>query len=97
MGKDILQAPWTAEEVANLVERQRYGTLHPYTHFWQGNNQPENCGALLLPTQQGWICPTRGCGYTQDWCYAADAHTDWVAQQAAWERLRVQIKEGNGG
>lgn len=26
---------------------------------------------LLVPTVDGWRCPVAGCGYEQDWCFAA--------------------------
>lgn len=58
----ILKTPWTPEQVEILYNRQACTLWHEYT-CW--------CGAVLDPTEQGWVCPD--CDYTQDWCHAGDA------------------------
>lgn len=60
-----LIAPWTQDQVNNLMLYQRAGFVHPYTC---GNDQ---CGANLDPTLYGWQCPK--CDYTQNWCHQAHA------------------------
>jgi hypothetical protein len=59
--------PWTEDQVANLVRRQRVG--HPYTCGGEHDGRPP-----LLPTRRGWVCPAPGCGYRQVWAHAADLH-----------------------
>jgi len=56
-------APWTDKQVKNLELRQAADHLHPYTC---------ECGELLIPTKQGWICDS--CTYTQTWCHPQDAN-----------------------
>jgi hypothetical protein len=70
---DLLNAPWTPEQVeilAQLQRGERFG--QPFTcphrdetpHRYTG----PDCGCLT-PTAAGWIC--EDCGYTQDWVWAS--------------------------
>lgn len=56
--------PWTEEEVENLKQRQQRKDLHPYTCG--------RCTSLLVPTTEGWICPTTNCDYRQHWAHKID-------------------------
>lgn len=58
---DRLQAPFTDEQVKNLNAFQKAGYFHPFTCG--------KCSCDLVATKDGWICPTEGCGYTQDWAH----------------------------
>jgi hypothetical protein len=71
---DLAYAPWTAEQVACLVDRQRDTSRHPYTC---GNHT----SLPLVPTSEGWKCLR--CQYVQVWAHAADTvgdqRWDWSA------------------
>lgn len=56
---DKIKAPFTQEQVENLNRFQSLGYVHPFTC---GNDK---CRAILIATENGWICPE--CGYEQDW------------------------------
>lgn len=64
-------APWTDEEVANLEAWQRSSRVHPYTcgrcRDADTGERPLRDDHLLVPTVDGWRCPT--CDCRQDWCY----------------------------
>lgn len=66
---DISRAPWTVQEIAGLVQRQRRLDLHPYTCPNRGSPFHGDPG-VLCPGQQGWHC--HGCDYTQDWAHRID-------------------------
>jgi hypothetical protein len=59
----IIKAPFTEEQVKNLEHWQKSGFVHPFTCAKQGGGKH----ALLIPSKDGWLCPT--CGYTQDWAH----------------------------
>jgi hypothetical protein len=71
-----IRAVWSDEQVQSLNDYQASGVFHPYTC---GN--PE-CRADLLATPNGWVCPTAGCGYTQDWCLPFTADRSWEGKPA---------------
>ena len=56
-----LKAPWTPEQVVNANAWQQCEHFHPYTCG--------DCRADLLATEDGWVCSTGDCGYTQDWAH----------------------------
>lgn len=66
-------APWTAEQVAKLNERQACGWVHPFTcpdhadgehaHVRERNGTAD----ALEASVDGWFCEV--CGYTQDWAH----------------------------
>jgi len=72
-----MQAPWDDEQLEMLRLRQNDRRLHPYTH---------SCGAALIPTHSGWVCPKclgpeveipglgkgRFVQVVQDWCRDED-------------------------
>lgn len=95
----IAHAPWTETEIANLLQWQNTGYCHPYTHCWQGKGSPDNCGATLVPTRDGWLCPTHGCGFTQDWAYSDAADGSYVQMMEAivrQMRASVESERDNG-
>ena len=73
----LIKAPWDDEQLEMLRLRQGDTRKHPYTH---------TCGAILVPTHSGWICPNctghgvnmSGFGkayasrIVQVWCHAED-------------------------
>jgi len=58
----MIRAPFTPKQVEVLNEFQNSGVIHPFTCA--------ECGRDLLATEQGWICSTLICRYTQDWAHA---------------------------
>lgn len=72
---------FTEDQVKSANEYQEQGYFHPFTC---GNH----CGATLVATTHGWICPTEGCGYTQGWAHSF--MLDWSWKEHAippWEKL----------
>jgi hypothetical protein len=61
---------FTTDQVESLNAYQNCGRWHPFTC---GNH----CGATLIATTDGWVCPTTGCGYTQDWAHGFMADWSW--------------------
>jgi hypothetical protein len=70
-----LNAPWTAEQIADLNAYQWSDYYHPYTC---GNDRMsrdhQDYQALvggdfgqLVATPEGWLCPV--CGYRQNWAH----------------------------
>ena len=80
-----ITAPWNAEQVNRLNRFQQEANMHPFT-----------CGALhssgqrpvLEATQAGWICPDRGCAYTQGWAHA------FMADPEAWPKFPFGERHG---
>ncbi|MFB7162295.1 hypothetical protein [Streptomyces sp. NPDC056242] len=97
MTTEIINAPWTSEQVDALNRYQQAGRMHPFT-----------CGALhtsgqspvLNATDSGWICPDPTCEYTQDWAHASmlrpEAAQPWqpaAPSEPASRDLRDRIAE----
>ena len=64
-------SPWTADEVRNLNFRQK--VFHPYTC--------EDCGAVLIAEEFGWICSNPYCDYMQNWALDFDLERGWKKRQ----------------
>lgn len=64
---EIIQTPWTMEQVDALNNFQRSGVMHGFTCG--------ECRALLLATPSGWICSNDN--YRQHWAhdFMADPET----------------------
>jgi hypothetical protein len=62
-------APWTPEEVRNLEAWQASPRFHPYTCTYcrDADGYPLQDEHRLVPTTNGWRCPT--CNMRQNWCY----------------------------
>lgn len=62
MGVDMIEAPWTDAQVANLNRWQSCGHVHPFTcpNHHQGSRD-------LIAKTDGWHCT--GCEYTQTWAH----------------------------
>jgi hypothetical protein len=60
---DVVNAPWTDKQVANLNRWQQCGHVHPFTC-------PNHHAAsrVLIAESDGWHC--HGCEYTQPWAHA---------------------------
>lgn len=65
---------FTDEQVESINGFQKSGCMHPFTC---GNKK---CRADLIATNAGLVCPTDGCGYTQDWCHSFMSDGSWKAQ-----------------
>ena len=76
---DIINAPWTDDQVATLNTYQQCGHFHPYTCGI--------CRADLVATNDGWRCPADGCNYVQHW-----AGTELFSVVQQYCRLK-QLKE----
>jgi len=78
---EIINAPFTIEQVERLNYFQRANIFHPYT-CGSGNRTDANhldSEGLLVATTAGWICPY--CDYKQNWCSAfmvADGLKEYV-------------------
>ncbi len=64
---EIVKAPFTDEQVTALSLYQRLGIVHPFVCMTDQCDKSDSVdGGVLIPTNDGWVCP---CGkYTQDWC-----------------------------
>jgi hypothetical protein len=68
---------WDDQTVRQLNERQKDGSVHPYTCGapdcgkwvdclnWAGEPHAVFFRSELITTTDGWVCPN--CDYTQDW------------------------------
>lgn len=68
---DIIEPPWTPEQIAGLDKYQREGYFHPYTCPNRGDGAHRNRGldlGTLVPTPNGWVC--LDCPYQQKWAHA---------------------------
>lgn len=75
---DKISAPFTQEQVQNLVNFQKSG-MHPFTCCGHDgcNRGDDLSNGVLIPIEQGWICP---CGkYRQYWAHAFMADPASVA------------------
>lgn len=57
-----ITAPFTVEQADALNRYQRAGQFHPYTCG--------KCRQVLVATENGWICPSTACDYTQNWAWS---------------------------
>ncbi len=67
---EVVNTPWTPEQVAALNRYQHAGDFHPYT-CGSGNRQDEwhlDGEGILVATANGWVCPY--CDYKQDWAHS---------------------------
>jgi hypothetical protein len=67
---DIVKAPWTDQQVANLNRWQTCGHVHPFT--CPNHAKASQDGVIfvtsLVAQHDGWHCPD--CAYTQTWAHA---------------------------
>ncbi len=66
---DLVEAPFTVEQVESLNEYQYAGVFHEFTCGNDSTHTP------LFATEQGWVCCD--CGYTQTWCHGWMADGSW--------------------
>lgn len=77
----IRRHPWTQETVDALNERQKSGTVHPYTCGGNRTDAAHLDGeGVLVATVNGWMCPY--CDYRQDW-FHEDQHELFRSRDAA--------------
>ena len=77
---------FTEDQVESINAYQRCGVWHPFTC---GNH----CGATLIATTEGFICPTEGCGYTQDWAHGFMADWSWKQRASIIEKLFTDTEQ----
>lgn len=73
----ILETPWTDDQVISLNAYQHCEWHHPFTC---GEREPDNTPHVLVATNEGWHCPkcmARGKKYAQNWCHAFMADWSW--------------------
>lgn len=73
MTADLLEAPFSADQVRALSLRQADDRFHPYTCSYGGQKSHQG-NPVLLPTRAGMVC--RGCGYIQTWVHRLDTLPD---------------------
>lgn len=59
-----IYAPWTEREVKALNKYQEARIMHPFTCGEEHLSE-----AVLVATEDGWICPVPLCYYTQNWAW----------------------------
>ncbi len=60
-----VQAPWSEEQVAGLLDWQRCPWVHPFTC---GNDcRVDGDASVLVPSKDGWDCEVCH-DWKQDWC-----------------------------
>lgn len=72
-----IYAPWTAEQTEALNLFQISDLFHPFTCGWndvEGHSEDR----VLVATTSGWICPSMGCKYHQDWAHASMADKEFI-------------------
>jgi hypothetical protein len=95
---------WTEDQVANLNRWQQRAPMHPFTcglrdqpghkEYAQAENLRDH--GLLVATPEGWVCPTPGCEYTQDWAHDFMVeYTEEVLQEYE-SRLASIMKNADG-
>ena len=62
---DIIEAPFSSEQVDALNRYQRSGVFHEFTCA----EHHDGADRTLVATRQGWICPH--CDYRQSWAHRA--------------------------
>lgn len=88
MGRDIVFAPWTVEQVKSLNGFQKSGVWHEFTC---GNNHAMD--DTLVATEAGWVCPN--CDYTQDWAHDFMANRAWEETVKAIRKFRDEHNHSN--
>jgi len=66
---ELINKPFTKEQVLNLNDWQKSRQMHPFT-CTSGNRTDEkhlDGEGVLVAIEDGWICPY--CDYTQDWAH----------------------------
>lgn len=66
----MTRSPFTSDQIISLEGYQECGYYHPFTCG--------DCGSGLKPTRSGWVCLSKDCEYTQDWCHDFMADNSWV-------------------
>ena len=79
-----IYVPWSEEQVLALNAMQAAGFMHEYTC---GN---EGCHRILVAIDEGWLCPSIGCGYTQGW-----AHEPMTEAELTRARLRYVLGQAS--
>lgn len=78
----VINAPFSAEQVAVLNQFQRLRNFHPFT-CGSGNRTDDahlDGEGVLVAAKEGWICPY--CDYRQNWAHG------FMADPQALEALR---------
>lgn len=77
----IINAPWSADQVASLNGYQHSGAFHPFTCSGGGGPHSDRPGrsSVLVVDEDGWRCPVEGCTHHQHWAHAFMADWSWKA------------------
>jgi hypothetical protein len=84
MREGRIEAPFTPEQVEALNAWQELGFVHPFTCG--------TCSNDLVAREEGWYCPTDGCGFTQSW--AESYMADKALHPPAFPGVKLDIREG---
>lgn len=88
---DLITAPWTAEQVANLNEYQRCGMAHPYT---AGHRNEDGSAIKFIATPGGWV-EREGGSVVQTWAHENIAAGEFIRSWGEWLReARKSAPEG---
>ena len=71
---DIIEAPFTDQQVKALNRYQREGLMHPFT--CPSDKHPIH--VTLIATREGWKCLLNDCDYTQTWAHGFMADETWM-------------------
>jgi hypothetical protein len=81
----LVLAPWDDDTVDALDDYQHVRIGHPYTcprdHRDPDTGRIDRGEVVLDSTEDGFICPVEGCGYTQRWAHALSANRRWIAHR----------------
>lgn len=75
----MIEAPWSQDIVDRLNAQQKANVFHPYTCG--------NCREDLVATENGWICSSPVCGYTQNWAHNPLTIEDIIGWRNALEEM----------
>ena len=80
-----VKAPWTKGQVGSLSDFQKEESFHPFTCG--------KCGSILQATEEGWICPTASCDYTQDWAHDFMVDGSWKKRLEEMRKRLEAVRE----
>ena len=75
---ELINAPFTPDQVNTLNAYQDLGITHPYTCALRSQHPGEE--GILIATTKGWKCPEDKCEYTQDWALESTANPEFLNQ-----------------
>ena len=80
--RNYVTAPFTPEQIEQLQRWQASTRVHPFTCVANGvsGSVKHSDARILVPTEDGMVCPFEACGYTQIWVrrYMVDGTLDLI-------------------